>query len=600
MTLLQKCCDYGLAEFAEVLLEYGANANCTTDETSTKPVLLATYSGHANTLRVILQHKREAREKCKTARFDVQDGYSKESVLHYVLKMSKKMDGSEMFNNYRECFDLLFDEYNSTVEAEIKKIINKRDSSGNSALHYATHNWSQDVVTQLLQIGANIGLKNHWDETPISKINPDTMEEFLDNFCLQSKNDVHQEDFELEFNYSFIAPPVDNPYFDETDPEGQEIIENQGYPETETLWYMAQSKAHRHLLKHPVITSFLWLKWQRIRKQFNRNLRLYLLFVTTLTWYIFERFGGVSFRGENEIKPSDSGVPFCSADLLGTGSGPVGWWWTVFLLQAIFQFVLIFRDWRRDLKESDCRLAFQVFFTSGLEYLIITMIVVLLIFQSSAMFICLSILLGLVLFRELLQMMVSLKRYVFGLENWLEILTIILVSVILYVPDAKFSEPCETKRYLAGFAIVLSWATLITLVGRHPKLSQYNIYVTMFYKILETFVTFLIWYSFFLIAFSLGFYIMLHKDIRNSTSNSTGFDEESSSDDDYVFFNNPWWSLVKTSTMFVGEIEFSDIPIDLENGLWPLGYIFLLSFIFLIGKNKHFGNGSYLLHFWVI
>ena len=37
--------------------------------------------------------------------------------------------------------------------------------------------------------------------------------------------------------------------------------------------------------------------------------------------------------------------------------------------------------------------------------------------------------------------------------------------------------------------------------------------------------------------------------------------------------------------MFVGEIEFSDIPIDLENGLWPLGYIFLLGFIFLIGNN---------------
>lgn len=36
-------------------------------------------------------------------------------------------------------------------------------------------------------------------------------------------------------------------------------------PETETLWYLSQSKIHRHLLKHPVITSFLWLKWTRIR-----------------------------------------------------------------------------------------------------------------------------------------------------------------------------------------------------------------------------------------------------------------------------------------------------------------------------------------------
>ena len=37
----------------------------------------------------------------------------------------------------------------------------------------------------------------------------------------------------------------------------------------------------------------------------------------------------------------------------------------------------------------------------------------------------------------------------------------------------------------------------------------------MFYKILETFVTFLVWYSFFLIAFALGFYIMLHKDVKS-------------------------------------------------------------------------------------
>merc|ERR1719516_528704 len=79
--------------------------------------------------------------------------------------------------------------------------------------------------------------------------------------------------------------------------------QNHPLPETEPLWYMSQSKKHRHLLKHPVITSFLWLKWQRIRKQFNRNLRLYLLFVSCLTWYILERFGGVSYR-KNSLEES--------------------------------------------------------------------------------------------------------------------------------------------------------------------------------------------------------------------------------------------------------------------------------------------------------
>ena len=59
---------------------------------------------------------------------------------------------------------------------------------------------------------------------------------------------------------------------------------------------MAQSESHRHLLKHPVVTSFLWLKWQKIRGYFNRNLRFYLLFVMIYTWYIFARFGGISTR----------------------------------------------------------------------------------------------------------------------------------------------------------------------------------------------------------------------------------------------------------------------------------------------------------------
>jgi len=574
MTLFQKSCDYGLHDFASVLLEYGVDPNATLKENTTKAVLLAAYSGHADVLRVLLDHRAESVDSMKITKFDVQDSYSRETVLHYILKMPKKSESKEKPKQYQQCFHILFEESAGTVQGELDKIINKRDMEGNSALHYATQSWSQKTVRRLLEKGANIGQKNNWDETPISKIKPETMESFLDEFCLTSKNDIHQEDFELHMKYAFIAPPVDNPRFDETDPEGQEMIEKQAYPETETLWYMAQSKPHRHLLKHPVITSFLWMKWQRIRKQFNRNIRLYLLFVVTLTWYIFERFGGISYRNDDPgpDKIAAENETYCSTNRLGYDMN-IGYAYVVFLIQSIFQFLLILRDWRRDLRESNWKVALQVFLTSWLEYTIIAIIVILLIFQARAMFIVLTILLILVAFREGLQMMVSLKRYVFGVENWVEITTIVLAGVILYVPDSKFEDACETKRHLAAVAIVLSWATLITLVGRHPTLSRYNIYVTMFYKILETFVTFLVWYSFFLIAFSLGFYIMLHQDLPNKAPPT---------DDDYKFFNNPWWSFVKTATMFVGEIEFSDIPIDLDNGLWPIGYMFLLTFIFLI------------------
>merc|ERR1719410_3097123 len=35
-------------------------------------------------------------------------------------------------------------------------------------------------------------------------------------------------------------------------------------------------------------------------------------------------------------------------------------------------------------------------------------------------------------------------------------------------------------------------------------------------------------------------------------------------------------------TMFVGELEFSDIPINIESSFMPLNYLFFLTFVFLI------------------
>ena len=62
-----------------------------------------------------------------------------------------------------------------------------------------------------------------------------------------------------------------------------------------------------------------------------------------------------------------------------------------------------------------------------------------------------------------------------------------LVGIILWGDDSYFD--CHYKRHFAAIALVLSWSELITLVARHPKLAKYNIYVTMFYKVLEKYVS---------------------------------------------------------------------------------------------------------------
>merc|ERR1711915_220774 len=131
------------------------------------------------------------------------------------------------------------------------------------------------------------------------------------------------------------------------------------------------------------------------------------------------------------------------------------------------------------------------------------------------------------------------------------------ISLVIALISNSSEDAMLLNRHLSPIALVLSWAELITLIGRHPKLLHCNVYVTMFYRVLNSFFFFLLWYSLFIIAFGLGFYIMLHDD---PPSNPHGLDEN----DKNPLFNKTWLSLVKTSAMFVGELEFSDIPINSE------------------------------------
>jgi hypothetical protein len=94
----------------------------------------------------------------------------------------------------------------------------------------------------------------------------------------------------------------------------------------------------------------------------------------------------------------------------------------------------------------------------------------------------------------------------------------------------------------------------------------------MFYKVMSTFFFCLLLSINVLVAAGLGFYIMLHNDFKYSQQK----------EDDYEFFNSPWLALAKVSTMFVGELEFSDIPVNLDSKLAPLSYIFFLVFVFIV------------------
>ena len=148
---------------------------------------------------------------------------------------------------------------------------------GNTALHLATQFWPQSVAKSLLELGANIGLKNNLHEVPINRILPETMEDFLNNVCMETQGDPTNDKFKITTKFDFLVPfgtnlnngTNSNKVNDATstfNPMQEEVP----LPETEGLWYMSQSEKNWYLLKHPVIATFLWMKWKKIRCTYYR------------------------------------------------------------------------------------------------------------------------------------------------------------------------------------------------------------------------------------------------------------------------------------------------------------------------------------------
>ena len=59
-------------------------------------------------------------------------------------------------------------------------------------------------------------------------------------------------------------------------------------------------------MTHPVIKSFVHLKWKKISPLYEKNLKFNLIFVYCITWYIFNQFGGLEFNSRGFNQCSDT------------------------------------------------------------------------------------------------------------------------------------------------------------------------------------------------------------------------------------------------------------------------------------------------------
>jgi len=506
-TLLQLAAELGRHRMVALLLDKGADpSRC---GSNSRPAwVLAAYHGYHRVLRVFFDHLSEAAVRQQVLLTDTQHG--QRTVLHEVVRRPSPRLGQDPNMDYTASLQLLFEDRRRSggrlrLCRHMERIVNFRDRHGETALHYATQQPCQKMIQLLLRHGANMGVRNTSGLAPGTRILPATLHQFFDG-CVTSEGIVTDDHFRLTFDYNFLAPPLLDAEVLEEFEERKGAGEEEGAavearPETEALWCMSESRQHRALLKHPLIASFLWMKWQRIRSLYYLSLAFYSVFVLVLTALVLVEYGGCSLN----LTTSTTSSP-------GTGAA-----------------------------EGACGVARP---------------------DSTALRLVAGLCLLVLALVELVQLGVSVKRYLASPQNLMQVAILALATTLVCRGDP--ATGWEERRHLAALLTLLSWTELLLVIGQHPSLSTK---LTMFYTVFITFFQFLLWYGLFVVAFALSFYLMFHKDFKGAEVNP-----------DYAFFDNIGTSLLKSAAMFVGELEFSDIPFTSN----AISSVLFVAFIFLI------------------
>jgi transient receptor potential cation channel subfamily A member 1 len=182
------------------------------------------------------------------------DQFASNSMELNISQMELK--GTNIDPNTEKCFHVLLNHPKFDVNQP------NPDEYHRTALHVATTS-SEFATLELLKKGASLTIQDDHGQMAIQAISNSTLKKYLDS-CITKFMSYKRSDFYfMEIDYSFLKEEKEMP-----------LIE-----------YLTEAKDVQPLIEHPVIASFLFLKWFRLNNIFYLNLLLYSM--NALTFIIF-------------------------------------------------------------------------------------------------------------------------------------------------------------------------------------------------------------------------------------------------------------------------------------------------------------------------
>ncbi|KAL7723397.1 hypothetical protein ACLKA6_000719 [Drosophila palustris] len=261
MPLLLEAIREGKHQAFEAILSTGININKTHPGEVKLPIEISIVRGNWRALEKLLHHPE----------LKVPPGAS---LLNTVISRLEEPPLDD-FCDHPKCFELLL--------ASDHVDINEADASGQVPLHYAVKYRNTKAAQTLLHHGAYIGAKSKFKELPIQDMSPELLEQHFDSCVTTNHQKPGVKTFEIVINYMNLMRQ-------EKPGQGSSSSTQKLQDEMTPIAHIAESKELRHLLQHPLISSFLFLKWHRLSVIFYLNFLLYSLFTVSIIGHILLKF----------------------------------------------------------------------------------------------------------------------------------------------------------------------------------------------------------------------------------------------------------------------------------------------------------------------
>ncbi|CAH1720068.1 unnamed protein product [Chironomus riparius] len=453
------------------------------------------------------------------------------SVLHEICSMNNLENDID----FQQCFNLIIKDRRCDYN-----LINGYDSGGKTPLMYACENDHKDIIYELLRRGAYIG-----HECIVNNLSEDIFKKVLDESIVPT-SDISDQNCAVQINYKFLIPPK---------------YSLTRHDETKALKLIASQPRFKNLMIHPVLTSYLELKWKRVNVLVYIALFLYFIFFVYLSLFILNFFsderyeGNLSKNNESFIRPRDGIIGHLTTTTINPFRKDE--------LENINVLKVLFGRKKRDVGSEASNVNDNQTNTSAIEgyqnlkeYIESHRIPYIICFIGTLI----------LTFCEIIQLIFSWKTYFFKLSNLVDCALLYLAYIVLLNIFAK--EIVLFKKLRAVLFLIISVQSFILL----SRVSKLSLQLEIFKKVSKTFIKFIMLYFMLIFAFAMAF---------NTLYGTENADEKKKSDkDDDNGFQNILISVITVIRMMLSDFDKMKLePDDRFNSVIFLTFVLLITII---------------------